>query len=90
MAVALTLLPLPALGFDQDEFCTAVTDIARRMSARTGRWLDRSTRHVWGVADLTSRRPSNGRASWLPVGMAVRVGVTLRPSRVSVSCWFER
>jgi len=41
----LTLLPLSALGFDQDEFCTAVTDIALRMNARAGRWLDQSTRH---------------------------------------------
>jgi hypothetical protein len=45
IVLTLTLAPLPALPFDQDEFCAAVTDIARRMNARKGRWLDRSTRH---------------------------------------------
>jgi hypothetical protein len=45
VAITLTLAPLPALPFDQDEFCVAVTDIAHRMNARKGRWLDRSTRH---------------------------------------------
>jgi hypothetical protein len=33
------------LPFDHDEFCAALTDIASRMNARKGRWLDRSTRH---------------------------------------------
>ena len=42
VAITLTLAPLPALPFDQDEFCVAVTDIAHRMNARKGRWLDRS------------------------------------------------
>lgn len=45
IAITLTLAPLPALPFNQDEFCAAVTDIAGRMNARKGRWLDRSTRH---------------------------------------------
>ena len=45
IAITLTLAPLSALPFDQDEFCAAVTDIAHRMNARKGRWLDRSTRH---------------------------------------------
>ena len=45
IAITLTLAPLPALPFDQDEFCVAVTDVARRMNARRGKWLDRSTRH---------------------------------------------
>ena len=45
IAVALMLIPPPAVAFDQDEFCTTITDIVRRMNARVGRWLDRSTRH---------------------------------------------
>ena len=45
IAITLALTPGPALPFDQDEFCAAVTDIAHRMNARKGRWLDRSTRH---------------------------------------------
>jgi hypothetical protein len=34
IAVALALVPLPAVAFDQDEFCTTVTDIARPMNVR--------------------------------------------------------
>jgi hypothetical protein len=45
LAITLTLAPLPALSFDQDEFCVAVSDIVRHTNARKGRWLDRSTRH---------------------------------------------
>ena len=45
ITIALALIPAPALPFDQDEFCVAVTDVARRMNARRGKWLDRSTRH---------------------------------------------
>ena len=45
VAITLSLVPLPALAFDQDEFCFAVTDIAHRMNARKGRWLDRTTRY---------------------------------------------
>src|SRR6476619_7673212 len=45
IVIALALTPAPALPFDQDEFCVAVTDVARRMNARRGKWLDRSTRH---------------------------------------------
>jgi hypothetical protein len=44
-AIMLTLMPAPALTFDHEEFCVALTDIAHRMNARKGRWLDRSTRH---------------------------------------------
>ena len=40
VAITLTLAPLPALPFDQDEFCVAVTDIAHRMNVRKGRWLE--------------------------------------------------
>jgi hypothetical protein len=55
IAIALTLVPQPALSFDQDEFCLAVTDIAHRMNARKGRWLDRSTRHDGVVVDCESK-----------------------------------
>ena len=44
IAITLTLMPAPALPFDPDEFCVAVTDVARRMNAHRGKWLDRSTR----------------------------------------------
>ena len=44
ITLTLTMAPLRAVAFDEDEFCTTVTDIARRMNARAGRWLDRSTR----------------------------------------------
>jgi hypothetical protein len=45
VAITLALAPAPALPFDHGEFCAAVTDVARRMNARSGRWLDRSTRY---------------------------------------------
>ena len=45
IALTLTMAPLPAVAFDEDEFCTTVTEIARRMNSRAGRWLDGSTRH---------------------------------------------
>jgi hypothetical protein len=45
IVVALTIAPLPAVAFEEDEFCTTVADIARRRNARAGRWLDRSTCH---------------------------------------------
>jgi hypothetical protein len=45
IAITLTLAPQPALAFDQEEFCIAVTDIVHRMNVRKGRWLDRTTRH---------------------------------------------
>jgi len=32
IAITLTLAPLSALTFDQDEFCAAVTDIAQRIN----------------------------------------------------------
>jgi hypothetical protein len=51
IAVTLTLMPLPVLAFDHDQFCIAITDIARRMNARAGRWLDRSTRHDGAEVD---------------------------------------
>jgi hypothetical protein len=55
IAITLTLAPLPALPFDQDEFCVAVTDIAHRMNARKGRWLDRSTRYDGVELDCESK-----------------------------------
>jgi hypothetical protein len=55
IAITLTLAPLPALPFDQEQFCTAVTDIAHRMNARKGRWLDRSTRHDGVVLDCEAK-----------------------------------
>ena len=55
IAITLTLAPLPALPFDQDEFCVAVTDIAQRMNARKGNWLDRSTRHDGVEVDCESK-----------------------------------
>jgi hypothetical protein len=45
IAITLTLASLPALAFDEEEFCIAVTDIVHRMNTRKGRWLDRTTRH---------------------------------------------
>jgi hypothetical protein len=45
IAITLALAPVPALPFDHDQFCTAITDISRRMNSRKGRWLDRTTRH---------------------------------------------
>jgi hypothetical protein len=55
IAITLTLIPPPALPFDQDEFCVAITDIVRRMNARKGRWLDRSTRHDGVELDCESK-----------------------------------
>jgi hypothetical protein len=55
IAITLTLAPLSALPFDQDEFCAAVTDIAHRLNARKGRWLDRSTRHDGVELDCEAR-----------------------------------
>jgi hypothetical protein len=49
------MAPLPAVAFDEDEFCTTVTDIAHRMNARAGRWLDRSTRHDGVAIDCGSK-----------------------------------
>ena len=45
IAITFALAPVPALPFDHDEFCAALNDVASRMNARKGRWLDRSTRH---------------------------------------------
>jgi hypothetical protein len=74
IALTLTMAPLPAVAFDEDEFCTTVTDIARRMHARAGRWLDRSTRHDGvkvdcGLKTLEAKRflkadPDDMRAGW--------------------------
>jgi hypothetical protein len=55
IAITLTLMPAPALPFDQDEFCVAVTDVAQRMNARSGKWLDRSTRHDGVEVDCESK-----------------------------------
>jgi hypothetical protein len=55
IAITLTLIPPPALPFDHDEFCVAVTDIARRVNTRRGKWLDQSTRHDGVVVDCESK-----------------------------------
>src|SRR5437764_13808697 len=55
IAITLTLMPAPAVSFDQDEFCVAVTDVARRMNARRGKWLDGSTRHDGGEVDCEAK-----------------------------------
>jgi hypothetical protein len=55
ITLALPLIPSPALPFDQDEFCVAVTHVARRMDARRGKWLDRSTRHDGVEVDCESK-----------------------------------
>jgi hypothetical protein len=55
IAISIALVPLTAFPFDQEEFCVAVTDIARRMNARKGRWLDRSTRHDGVELDCESK-----------------------------------
>ena len=55
IALTLALPPAPALPFDQDEFCDAVTNVARRMNARRGKWLDRSTRHDGVEFDCASK-----------------------------------
>ena len=36
IAITLTLMPVPALPFDPEEFCVAVTDVAPRMNAHRG------------------------------------------------------
>jgi hypothetical protein len=74
IAVTLMLVPLPAVAFDQDEFCTTVSEIARRMNTRVGRWLDRSTRHDGievdcGLKKLETKRflkadPDDMREGW--------------------------
>jgi hypothetical protein len=48
-------IPPPAQSFNQDEFCVAVTDIARRMNDRKGKWLDRSTRYDGIVVDCAAK-----------------------------------
>jgi hypothetical protein len=73
-ALTLTMAPLPAVAFDENEFCTTVTNIARRINARAGRWLDRSTRHDGvevdcGVKTLEAKRflkaePDEMREGW--------------------------
>jgi len=55
IVVALTLVPLQASAFDQDEFCATVTDIAQRMNARADRWVDRSTRYDGVKVDCGSK-----------------------------------
>ena len=74
IALTLTMAPLPAVAFDEVEFCTTVTDIARRMNARAGWWLDRSTRHDGvevdcGLKTLEAKRflkadPDDMREGW--------------------------
>ena len=55
LAISLALVSQPALPFDQDEFCDSVTEVAQRMNARRGRWLDRSTRHDGVVVDCDAK-----------------------------------
>jgi len=55
IVMPLVLMPIPALSFDEDEFCIAVTDAARRMNARKGRWLDRSTRYDGVLVDCEAK-----------------------------------
>ena len=74
IALTLTMAPLPAVAFDEDEFCTTVTNIARRMNARAGRWLDRRTRYDGvevdcGLKTLEAKRflkadPDDMREGW--------------------------
>jgi hypothetical protein len=45
IAVALTLIPLPALAFNEHEFCATITDIAVRLNVRADRWVDPRTRY---------------------------------------------
>ena len=51
IVITLAVIAQPARAFDQDEFCLAVTQIAHRMNARRGKWLDRNTRHDGVVVD---------------------------------------
>jgi hypothetical protein len=55
LAIMLAVISAPALPFDQDEFCDSVTEVAQRMNARRGRWLDRSTRHDGVVVDCEAK-----------------------------------
>jgi len=55
IVMLVTLMPAPALSFNQDEFCLAVTDIASRMNARKGKWLDRSTRYDGLAVDCEAK-----------------------------------
>ena len=55
VAITLWLAAPPAVPFDQDEFCMAVTAIAHRLDARKGSWLDRSTRHDGVAVDCESK-----------------------------------
>ena len=74
IALTLTMAPLPAVAFDEVEFCTTVTDIARRMNARAGWWLDHSTRYDGvevdcGLKTLEAKRflkadPDDMREGW--------------------------
>jgi len=48
-------IPPPALSFNEDEFCFAVSDIARRVNARKGKWLDRSTRYDGVAVDCAAK-----------------------------------
>ena len=55
IAITLALVSQPALPFDQDEFCDSVMEVAQRMNARRGRWLDRSTRQDGVAVDCESK-----------------------------------
>ena len=55
IAITVALMPAPALAFDEDEFCAAVTDVTGRMNARRGKWLDRNTRHDGVEVDCAAK-----------------------------------
>jgi hypothetical protein len=74
IVILVTFVPGQALSFNDDEFCFAVTDIARRMNARKGKWLDRSTRYDGVAVDCGAKtlevkrflnaEPDSMRAGW--------------------------
>src|SRR5262245_38671219 len=74
IVLLVSLIPAPALSFNQDEFCFAVTDIASRMNARKGKWLDRSTRYDGVAVDCEAKTvevarflntdPNSMRSGW--------------------------
>ena len=74
IVMLVAFIPAPVLSFNQDEFCFAVTDIASRMNARKGKWLDRSTRYDGVTVDCEAKTlevkrflnadPDSMRSSW--------------------------
>ena len=74
IVMLVTFVPAPVLSFNQDKFCSAITDIATRLNARKGKWLDRSTRYEGVVVDCEAKTlevkrflnadPDSMRAGW--------------------------